>query len=250
MHTALPKHIAIIMDGNGRWAKERGLLRIQGHREGVKTVRRVIEECSRLGIEQLTLYAFSKENWRRPSKEVLLLMRLLQTYARLERNNLKKENVRLNVIGRADEIPAPARNEIQKTITATAECTGLQVNLALSYGGRDEILRAACELHKKLQAGELQEEDLKEEEFSKCLDTSGIPDPDLVIRTSGEQRISNFLLWQTAYSELVFTERLWPEFSDSDLHNAIEEYLNRERRYGRVSDENGNQEPRKFGEGR
>lgn len=228
----LPTHIAIIMDGNGRWAKSRHLPRIYGHREGAKNIRRLTTFCSDLGIKILTLYAFSKENWNRHPREVSLLMKLLKIYAVRERALFMKNNVRLRVIGDLDRIPDFARSALEETIKMTASNTGMILQLALSYGGRDEIVRAAQKIAKRVQAKSLSIEDIDEEVFAECLDTAGQPDPDLLIRTSGEQRISNYLLWQNAYTEFYFTEKMWPEFSNEDLVQAIAEFHRRERLFG------------------
>lgn len=225
----LPKHIAIIMDGNGRWAKKRNMPRISGHRAGMKSVRRVVEGCHEIGIEVLTLYAFSTENWQRPSLEVSLLMRLLRQYLRSELKTLKKNNIRLSIIGEPGRLPESVRDEIERVGRLTEDNSRMTLNLALNYGGRQEILRAVRKLMNG-NAGDTVGEDV----FSNNLFTAGLPDPDLLVRTSGEQRISNFLLWQIAYTELYFTDTLWPDFTKADLYKAVLDYQKRERRYGGI----------------
>lgn len=224
----LPRHIAIIMDGNGRWAKKRGLPRIFGHRAGVKTVKKIVEFANSLGIRVLTLYAFSTENWARPNMEIRGLMTLLKVYLRREIAELVSKNVRLNTIGDIEQLPSAPLAELKKTIEVTRNNTGLILNLALNYGSRQEILRA-MRLMINDNVG-----DADEKTFERYLYTHGLPDPDLLIRTSGEMRISNFLLWQTAYTEFYFTNVLWPDFTSTDLENAIIEYQKRERRFGSV----------------
>ncbi len=228
----LPRHIAIIMDGNGRWAAKRRLPRIFGHRAGAKTVRRIVEACAQLGIKVLTLYAFSSENWSRPSAEVNALMRLLREYLEKEIGELNRNGVRLTTIGRTDVLPPAVKKSLAKTIAATGNNTGLILNLALNYGGRAEIVEACRALGRKIRAGSLRSEDIDEDAFAAVLDTAGLPEPDLLIRTSGELRLSNFLLWQTAYCEFYFTPRLWPDFDRRDLEEAIADYQGRERRFG------------------
>lgn len=228
-----PNHIAIIMDGNGRWAKRRLLPRIYGHREGALNIRRLTTFCSDLGVKILTLYAFSKENWSRHPREVSLLMKLLKIYAVRERALFMKNQVRLQVIGDLAPIPSFAREALEETIRMTAGNSGMILQLALSYGGRDEIVRAAQKLADRVKAGEISSAEITESLFSQSLDTAGQPDPDLLIRTSGEQRISNYLLWQNAYTEFYFTEKMWPEFSEQDLLDAIAEFQRRERLFGR-----------------
>jgi undecaprenyl diphosphate synthase len=224
----MPRHVAIIMDGNGRWALRRGLPRIAGHKRGVETVRRITEESRRIGIEVLTLYAFSDENWGRPKEEVGFLMDLLGTFLKSEIATMKANDIRFRTIGRTERLPASARKWIDKAVTATEGNNGMVLNLALSYGGRGEIIEAI----KRWNAGGAAAEQLTDEVFSAYLDTAGLPDPDLIIRTSGEKRISNFLLWQAAYAELYFTETLWPDFSDKDLREALIDYQGRQRRFG------------------
>jgi undecaprenyl diphosphate synthase len=225
---ALPRHIAIIMDGNGRWAVQRGLPRIAGHKRGAETVRTITEECRRLGIEVLTLYAFSDENWGRPKEEVEFLMDILGTFLKSEIAAMKTNGIRFRTIGRIERLPESARAWVEQARAETAANKGMTLNLALSYGGRSEILDAI----KRMQAAGTRTENVTETEFASFLDTAGLPDPDLVIRTSGEQRISNFLLWQSAYTELYFTDTLWPDFSEQDLAAAIVDYQGRQRRFG------------------
>lgn len=228
--TRLPVHIAIIMDGNGRWAKKRSMPRVAGHRAGVDPVRTSVETCARLGIDSLTLYAFSVENWKRPRTEVETLWRLLRFYLKHELNELMRNNVRFQAIGRIDELPAIIRQDLQETTDATARNTGLRLNLAINYGGRAEIVDAVRAMVDKARRGEAVE--VTEESLSANLYTAALPDPDLLIRTSGEMRVSNFLLWQIAYAELYVTETLWPDFSRADLLTAILDFQRRERRFG------------------
>ena len=226
----LPAHIAIIMDGNGRWAAQRHLPRVEGHRAGIESVRDVVETSARLGIEVLTLYAFSIENWKRPRTEVATLMMLLKRYIRLELSTLLKNNIRFQVVGRSDELSPDVQDELAAGIRQTAGNTGMLFNIALNYGGRAEIVDAA---RRAIAAG-LRPDDLDERRFSEFLYTAGQPDPDLLIRTSGEMRISNFLLWQIAYSEIWVTETLWPDFRRRDLLQAVVAYQKRDRRYGGI----------------
>jgi undecaprenyl diphosphate synthase len=230
----LPAHVAIIMDGNGRWAKIHNLSRSQGHRKGAERVREITEEAARLKIKVLTLYAFSTENWRRPQKEVDLLMRLLKFFLSREIKNLKKNNVRFECIGRIEELPPPVVKVIYQAKQETRKNTGLVLNLALNYGGRTEIIDAVNKIIKAKQSGQLTPSDIDEFGFSRYLYTIDLPDPDLLIRTSGEQRISNFLLWQISYSELLFCKKLWPEFSAKDFRNCILTYQKRKRRFGGI----------------
>ena len=226
--SSLPKHVAIIMDGNGRWAQRRGLPRIAGHKRGADNVRRVTEQCRQLGIPVLTLYAFSDENWGRPKEEVGFLMDMLGSYLKAEIAEMKANGIKFRTIGRIERLPSSARNWVNKAMSETAGNTGLILNLALSYGGRGEILEAI----KRMLAANAAADALTEEAFSSYLDTAGLPDPDLIIRTSGEKRISNFLLWQAAYAELHFTDTLWPDFEEKDLLAAILDYQGRQRRFG------------------
>jgi len=226
----LPRHVAVIMDGNGRWAEKRSLPRIEGHRAGADSVREVVETCARLGIEFLTLYAFSKENWKRPKHEVSTLWRLLREYLKKQDKVLIKNNLRLKVIGQRERIPVSVRRELDRVEKLTKKNSSLTVILALSYGGRDEIVEAV----KKIAKEKVDLESLDEERFSSYLYTAGIPDPDLLIRTSGELRVSNFLLWQIAYSEIWITPELWPDFRKKHLLQALIDYQKRERRFGDI----------------
>jgi undecaprenyl diphosphate synthase len=231
--TAVPRHIAIIMDGNGRWASERGLPRVLGHRAGVETIRSVVSACSRRGIEVLTLYAFSNENWRRPRAEVTALMHLLEIYLQQELPSLARNNVRLNVIGQTWRLPASAQQILRRSIAATRRNTGLVLNLAISYSGRAEIVDAVRRIADKVRQGRCRPEQITERLLARHLDTARLPDPDLLIRTSGEMRVSNFLLWQLSYTELYVTPTLWPDFRAQHLAAAIAAYRRRERRFGR-----------------
>ena len=233
----LPNHIAIIMDGNGRWANIRRLPRIAGHREGVRTVRKITEICGELGIQTLTLYTFSWENWKRPMTEVSALMNLLASSLRKEVNNLIKNNVRFTFIGDINKFNQKIQNEILDAFQKTKNNSGLNLNLALSYGSRQEILYATRKLVEKVTLGKINIMDINEECFSKMLHTKDLTDPDLLIRTGGEFRLSNFLLWQIAYTEIHLTDRYWPEFEKQDLMNAIYDYQSRERRFGKISEE-------------
>ena len=224
----LPAHIAIIMDGNGRWAAKRHMPRVQGHRAGIESVRAAVETSARLGIEVLTLYAFSMENWKRPRAEVSTLMLLLKRYIRLELETLQKNGIRFQVIGRVDELAPDVRRELDHAIAQTANNTGMLFNIALNYGGRAEIVDAA----RRAIASGVAPEDLDERRFGEFLYTAGQPDPDLLIRTSGEMRVSNFLLWQIAYAEIWVTDTLWPDFRCRDLLQAVIAYQKRDRRYG------------------
>ncbi len=229
---ALPRHIAIIMDGNGRWAKARGLPRIAGHRSGAEAVRRTLTAAAELGIPYLTLFGFSSENWKRPSAEVQDLMVLLRHYLRGEIAELQRNGVRLKVIGQLTRLAPDIVGMISRAETLTRENSQITLTIALSYGGRAEIVAAVQAIAAEVARGSLAAEDVDEDCLARHLFTADIPDPDLLIRTSGEQRISNFLLWQCAYSELVFTKTLWPDFSRNDLEQAIDDYCGRERRYG------------------
>ncbi|WP_051585784.1 isoprenyl transferase [Caldanaerobius polysaccharolyticus] len=228
----IPQHIAIIMDGNGRWAQKRGMPRTAGHRAGIKTVKRIIEFCSQIGVKYLTLYAFSTENWKRPEREVSALFKLLVYYLRREVMELNKNNVRLNFIGDISSFKDDVRFEIERAKQLLKDNDGLIVNLALNYGGRLEIVNAVKEIIKGVKSSKISEEDIDEKLFSNYIYTAGMPDPDLLIRTGGEYRVSNFLLWQIAYSELWYTDTLWPDFSEKDLLSAIADYQERERRFG------------------
>ena len=233
----LPKHIAIIMDGNGRWAKLRNQPRVFGHREGAKSVRKVVEAAARLVINNLTLYAFSTENWNRPKHEVKTLMKLLVSALKRELPLMKKNNIRLNAIGHTDMMPENVQNELQEVLDETKSNTGLVLTLALSYGARQEIQRAIQEISYKVKNNIISVENVDEDIINKHLYTQNLPDVDLLIRTSGEQRISNFLLWKIAYAEFYFLDILWPEFNETHLHLAIHNYQNRERRFGKTSEQ-------------
>jgi len=233
----LPRHIAIIMDGNGRWAKQRNLPRIAGHNEGINSVREVTRECGLIGIKVLTLYTFSVENWSRPRTEVSALMMLLLRTIRNEIEELHKNNVRLTLIGRLEDLPAEPLNGLLEGVERTRHNQGLNLNLALSYGSRTEILDATRAIARKVQAGLIQPEAIDERLFSEHLYTHQMPDPDLLIRTSGEQRISNFLLWQLAYTEIYVTPVFWPDFRSRELLLAVSDYQQRERRFGKTSEQ-------------
>jgi undecaprenyl diphosphate synthase len=233
----LPCHLAVIMDGNGRWAKERMLRRIVGHQKGVETVRSIVEECSRLGIRYLTLFAFSSENWLRPKTEVRALMALLKRYIKTEISRMMQNNIRFNVIGNRGDLPPDVNREVDNAIARTAANTGMTLTLALSYGGRQEIIHAAKQLADKIASGEISPDTIDDAVFDSYLYSAGMPDPDLLIRTSGEMRISNFLLWQLAYTELYFTDVNWPDFDLGELHKSLLDYQARERRFGRTSDQ-------------
>jgi undecaprenyl diphosphate synthase len=234
-----PRHIAIIMDGNGRWAERQGLPRIEGHRRGVATVRRVTEDCARLGVEQLTLYCLSSENWKRPRQELDFLMHLLQQYLIEERSTILQHKIRVTVIGRREGIPDEVLREMDKTIALSAEGTGLKVCLAINYGGRRELVDAVRSIAGLVKAGRLEPDAIGEETVSAHLYTSGIQDPDLLIRTAGEMRISNFLLWQISYAEMWVTDRCWPEFEETYLRQAIRDFASRDRRFGGLSADRG-----------
>ncbi len=235
----LPVHIAVIMDGNGRWAKKRNLPRIAGHKAGRESVRIAVRTCARLGIPVLSLYTFSLENWQRPSKEVKALMRFLGTVLKSEYLELNENNIRLRAMGRLDMLPGDTRKRLDETIDSLSSNDGMILNLCLSYGGRAEIVDAARRIAGEVAGGGLDQEEIDEEEFAKYLYSPEIPDPDLLIRTSGEMRISNFLLWQLAYTEIVVTDVLWPDFREADIFAAIDDYLGRERRYGDIGGRRG-----------
>lgn len=232
-----PQHIAIIMDGNGRWAKEKGKLRVFGHQNGVKAVRDTVEGAVELGIPYLTLYAFSTENWNRPKLEVIALMELLISTINKETKTLMDKEVRLNAIGDLKSLPPKCYRQLQETISKTSNNTKCTLTLALSYSSRWEITEAACKVAVKVKSGELNVEDITEQVFAAHLNTAGMPDPELMIRTSGEHRISNYLLWQLAYAELYFTPKLWPDFRKEDLFEAVIDYQKRERRFGMTSEQ-------------
>ena len=239
----LPHHIAIIMDGNGRWAKKKFLNRIGGHVKGVNAVREVVTACRELGIKVLTLYAFSIENWKRPADEVNALMGLLKEYLLKECVEMVQNNIRLNAIGRIEDLSLDVQTTLRETMKKTERCDGMILNLALSYGGRSEILHAVQGILSDFQRGKVKPDEITIQRFSQYLWTHGIPDPDLLIRTSGEFRISNFLLWQIAYTELYVTDTLWPDFDRKELLKAIADYQSRERRFGLTSEQlNGREE--------
>jgi undecaprenyl diphosphate synthase len=231
----MPQHLAIIMDGNGRWAEQRMLKRITGHQRGMETVQMVVEQASQLGIKYLTLFAFSSENWSRPKLEVSALMKLLQKYIRLELGRMLRNNIRFNVIGNRSDLPDDINLMLDDTIRQTSSNTGMLLTLALSYGGRQELVRATRKMFEDLQAGNLNADQITESVFADYLDTKGLPDPDFLIRTSGEMRISNFLLWQLAYTELYFTDIYWPDLTIDGLHQALADFQARERRFGKTS---------------
>lgn len=226
-------HLAIIMDGNGRWAKARGLSRSAGHKAGTESAREIVRECRKLGIPFLTLYAFSKENWSRPKQEVGFLFDLLKDFLSTELPTLLEQSIRLNVLGEIDELPLPTRQVLRRVIAKTAACTGMTLNLALNYSGRHEILRACRTL---VQRG-VKPEEITEDLLAANLYTAGMPDPDMILRTSGEQRLSNYLLFQSAYSELYFTDVAWPDFHAPELHAALEEFGRRQRRFGATGED-------------
>jgi undecaprenyl diphosphate synthase len=233
----MPRHVAIIMDGNGRWAKKKQLQRIKGHEAGIKAVERTVEYCAKTGIQVLTLYAFSSENWRRPALEVRALMKLLRLFLRQETTRLIKNNIRLQAIGQLHRLEPVVRNELKKAMDKTSSCTGMVLNLALSYGSRDEIMRAMKRFFQELEASGKDFAALTPETFHDYLDTAGLPDPDIILRTGGEYRLSNFLLWQAAYAELYFSETLWPDLAESELEEIFLDYQHRERRFGMISEQ-------------
>jgi undecaprenyl diphosphate synthase len=242
----LPRHVAIIMDGNGRWARKRGLPRFAGHRAGAKTVRVIVEECARLqkhqggggGLQQLTLYSFSTENWNRPAEEVKLLMELYVEYMRSQRQLLIDNNIRFAQIGRREGLPGPVLEELQNTLEATGKNTGMTLCLAINYGSRSEITDAVRRIAREVGEGRLMAEGVSEQTIGERLYTAGMPDPDLLIRTAGEMRVSNFLLWQISYAELYVTEAFWPEFGVEELHRAFHTFAGRNRRFGGVDQTN------------
>ena len=232
-----PRHIAVIMDGNGRWAQQRGLPRIEGHRQGVAAVRRTVEECARLEIQQLTLYCLSSENWKRPPAELQFLMQLLEQYMVEERPTILEQGIRLSVIGRRDAMPAGALREIDKSIELTRSSQGMQLCLAINYGARAELADAVRAIAREVQEGQLRADEVSESTVAAHLYTAGTPDPDLLIRTAGEMRLSNFLLWQISYAEVWVTPTCWPEFDASHLRQAIRDFAGRNRRFGGLSPE-------------
>jgi len=231
----LPKHVAIIMDGNGRWALDKGLPRIAGHKAGMDSVRDIVKACSQTGIKYLTLYAFSIENWKRPSAEVTGLMNILEQYLRSEIDELHINNVRIHTIGKLSSLPKVVQKLLKESIEKTSENTGLNLTLALSYSGRWDIVRAVQMIGLDIRRGKISPEDITESLFSSYLQTSNLPDADFMIRTSGEMRISNFLLWEVAYGEIYISDKYWPEFRRDDLYIALHNFMNRERRYGKTS---------------
>jgi undecaprenyl diphosphate synthase len=228
----LPRHIAVIMDGNGRWAQQRGLPRVEGHRRGVQSVRSTIEECCRLGIEQLTLYCLSTENWKRPQEEIDFLMTLLREYLILERAEIMDQNIRFTVIGRREGLPDHVLAEMDENIRVSSKNTGMVLCLAINYSGRTELVDAVRVLAERAKRGELQPVDIDETAVSDALYTTGMADPDLLIRTAGEMRVSNFLLWQISYAELWVTAKCWPDFDEATLREALRDFAQRERRFG------------------
>lgn len=233
----LPRHVAIIMDGNGRWAKLRGRARVFGHRQGAKAVRKVVESAARLGIQNLTLYAFSTENWNRPKREINTLMKLLINALKSELELMQKHNIQLNAIGHQSTLPEKVQKELQEVISATSKNNGLTLTLALSYGARQEIEHAVKNICHKVKNNIISLENVDENIINKHLYTQNLPDVDLLIRTSGEVRISNFLLWQIAYAELYFTDELWPDFNEESLYKALADFQDRERRFGKTSEQ-------------
>lgn len=235
--TKLPEHLAIIMDGNGRWAKQKGLLRTLGHESGTKSVKKTVESCAKLGIKNLTLYAFSTENWNRPKLEVDTLMKLLISSLKKEMKTLIENNIRLNAIGNLTNLPVKVQKELNEVIQKTSENTRMTLTLALSYGAREELIQAVKKISDKVKNNIISIDTIDESIINKHLYTHNLPDVDLVIRTSGEHRISNFLLWQIAYAEFYFINVLWPDFSEEDLYTAIISYQSRERRFGKTSEQ-------------
>jgi undecaprenyl diphosphate synthase len=233
----LPKHIAIIMDGNGRWAKNQGLMRVKGHEKGTKAVRETVEGCAEIGVENLTLYAFSTENWNRPKLEVQTLMKLLVSSLKKEIKTLQDNKIKLQAIGCIENLPSKARKELNEVIEKTAQNDHMTLTLALSYGSREEMIQVVKKISDKVKNNIIDSESIDESTINKHLYTQNLPDVDMMIRTSGEQRISNFLLWQIAYAELYFTDRLWPDFRKENLFEAIYEYQKRERRFGKTSEQ-------------
>lgn len=233
----LPDHLAIIMDGNGRWAKQRKIPRLSGHREGIESVREIVRSCSQMNLSFLTLYAFSIENWKRPLTEVNGLMKLLETFLKKDIDEMHENKVRLKTIGRTSSLPKEVQRILHDCMERTKDNEGLTLTLALSYGARWDIVRASQLISMDVRRGKLSPEDITEETFSNYLNTEFLPDPDLLIRTSGEYRLSNFLLWEMAYGELYITEKLWPKFRKEDLYLAFYDYLNRERRFGKISEQ-------------
>lgn len=237
----LPRHLAVIMDGNGRWAVERKFSRTAGHREGIESVRDIVKASSQLGIQYLTLYAFSIENWKRPVSEVSVLMKLLEHFLKAELNELHENKVRINTIGKISSLPQNVQKLLHDSIEKTKDNEGLTLTLALSYSGRWDIVRSVQMIALDIRRGKVSPEDISEDLFSSYLQTNKIPDPDLLIRTSGEMRLSNFLIWELAYSEIYITDKFWPEFRRRDLYESIMNYQKRERRFGKTSDQIANE---------
>ena len=235
----IPAHVALILDGNGRWAKKRGLPRQLGHKKGCETLEQVVEDAAQLGIRYLTVYGFSTENWNRPDSEVAALMKLLESYLKNCIRTANKNNMRVRVIGELSRLSESFQKKIQELEEVSAANTGLNLTIAINYGSRDEMLRGMRKMYADLRDGKLQENEIDETHFEAYLDTKDIPDPDLLIRTSGEQRLSNYLLWQLAYSEFYFTEVPWPDFHKEELEKAVEAYNKRDRRFGALSEEDG-----------
>ena len=233
----VPKHIAIIMDGNGRWAKMNSLPRAAGHKEGINSVREIVRVCGEIDVSFLTLYTFSSENWNRPETEVSAIMKLLFSTIRKEIDNLDKNNVRLTTIGNLNDLPKETRKNIKNGISQTRDNTGLNLILALSYGSRQELIRAIRRIGNRIESSQIKSDDITNDVLESELYSAGVPDPDLVIRTGGEYRLSNFLLWQAAYSELLITEKHWPEFRENELLNGIIDYQNRQRRFGQTDEQ-------------
>tara|TARA_B000000609_G_scaffold154399_1_gene143998 strand:- start:2925 stop:3677 length:753 start_codon:yes stop_codon:yes gene_type:complete len=233
----VPKHIAIIMDGNGRWAKMNSLPRAAGHKEGINSVREIVRVCGEIDVSFLTLYTFSSENWNRPETEVSAIMKLLFSTIRKEIDNLDKNNVRLTTIGNLNDLPKETRKNIKNGISQTQDNTGLNLILALSYGSRQELIRAIRRIGNRIESSQIKSNDITDDVLESELYSAGVPDPDLVIRTGGEYRLSNFLLWQAAYSELLITEKHWPEFRENELLNGIIDYQNRQRRFGQIDEQ-------------
>lgn len=232
----IPQHVAIIMDGNGRWAKKRLMNRVRGHQKGMEVVREVVRACRESGVKVLTLYAFSTENWHRPKTEVAALMEILKRFLVSERKEMLDNNIRLHAIGEIHRLPEEVRKILAESLSLTGQCSGMVLNLALSYGGRAEIVSMVKAIGKKIATGQLKTDEISETMVNNHLYTESLPDPDIMIRTSGEMRISNFLLWQLAYAELFITETLWPDFGKEELYSIFEEYRNRSRRFGRVAE--------------
>ena len=233
----IPKHVAIIMDGNGRWAKAKGMMRLKGHQAGANTVKKIVEAAREMGISVLTLYAFSTENWKRPASEVSGLMSLLKSYLESELKSMLGNDIQLRCIGQQENLPQEVLSVLRESIEKTASNSGMILNLALSYGGRDEILRAARTMAQLCVEGKLQPEQINEDVLVSQLYTAGLPDPDLLIRTGGESRLSNFLLWQASYSEIYFTDIKWPDFSKDDFFTAIQYFQKRQRRFGQTGEQ-------------